>query len=80
MQGTQAQLNFLPEKHTDFIFTMFSEEMGFIGAAVLLALSTFSCLCSLPIWRSDAAAPSRGWSRAAWGSASSLMCSSTWRW
>jgi rod shape determining protein RodA len=38
MQGTQTQLNFLPEKHTDFIFTMFSEEMGFIGAAVLLAL------------------------------------------
>ena len=34
MQGTQAQLNFLPEKHTDFIFTMFSEETGFIGAAV----------------------------------------------
>ncbi|HUW74399.1 MAG TPA: rod shape-determining protein RodA [Methyloceanibacter sp.] len=38
MQGTQAQLNFLPEKHTDFIFTMFAEEMGFIGAVVLLAL------------------------------------------
>ena len=38
MQGTQAQLNFLPEKHTDFIFTMFAEEMGFIGAAALLAL------------------------------------------
>jgi rod shape determining protein RodA len=38
MQGTQTQLNFLPEKHTDFIFTMFSEEMGFIGAAILLAL------------------------------------------
>jgi rod shape determining protein RodA len=38
MQGTQAQLNFLPEKHTDFIFTMYSEEMGFVGAAVLLAL------------------------------------------
>ena len=38
MQGTQAQLHFLPEKHTDFIFTMFSEEMGFIGAAILLAL------------------------------------------
>jgi rod shape determining protein RodA len=38
MQGTQAQLNFLPEKHTDFIFTMFAEEMGFVGAVVLLAL------------------------------------------
>jgi rod shape determining protein RodA len=38
MHGTQAQLNFLPEKHTDFIFTMFAEEMGFIGAVSLLAL------------------------------------------
>ncbi|MGH6735764.1 MAG: rod shape-determining protein RodA [Methyloceanibacter sp.] len=38
MQGTQAQLNFLPEKHTDFIFTMFAEETGFIGAIILLAL------------------------------------------
>ena len=38
MHGTQAQLNFLPEKHTDFIFTMFAEEMGFIGALSLLAL------------------------------------------
>lgn len=38
MHGTQAQLNFLPEKHTDFIFTMFSEEMGFVGAVILLAL------------------------------------------
>ena len=38
MNGTQAQLNFLPEKHTDFIFTMFAEEMGFVGALGLLAL------------------------------------------
>lgn len=36
MQGTQSQLNFLPEKHTDFIFTMFSEEMGFVGSVALL--------------------------------------------
>jgi len=38
MQGTQSQLDFLPEKHTDFIFTMFAEEWGFVGGAVLLAL------------------------------------------
>jgi rod shape determining protein RodA len=44
MQGTQAQLNFLPEKHTDFIFTMFAEEMGFIGAASLLALYLLALL------------------------------------
>ncbi len=36
MKGTQSQLNFLPEKHTDFIFTMFAEEMGFVGAIALL--------------------------------------------
>ena len=44
MQGTQAQLNFLPEKHTDFIFTMFAEEMGFIGAVTLLALYLLALL------------------------------------
>lgn len=38
MQGTQSQLNFLPEKHTDFIFTMFAEEMGFVGSVSLLAI------------------------------------------
>lgn len=38
MQGTQSQLNFLPEKHTDFIFTTLAEELGFLGAASLLAL------------------------------------------
>ncbi len=38
MQGTQSQLNFLPEKHTDFIFTMFAEEMGFIGSLTVMGL------------------------------------------
>ncbi|MFZ3581402.1 rod shape-determining protein RodA [Loktanella sp. DJP18] len=38
MQGTQSRLNFLPEKHTDFIFTTLAEEFGFIGAISLLVL------------------------------------------
>ena len=38
MQGTQSQLNFLPEKHTDFIFTLFAEEHGFLGSLVLLLI------------------------------------------
>jgi rod shape determining protein RodA len=41
-QGTQSQLNFLPEKHTDFIFAVVAEELGFVGAAFLLA--TFAAL------------------------------------
>ena len=36
MNGTQSQLNFLPEKQTDFIFTMIAEELGMIGAMTLL--------------------------------------------
>ncbi|WGH77803.1 rod shape-determining protein RodA [Jannaschia ovalis] len=38
MQGTQARLNFLPEKHTDFIFTTLAEEFGFLGGLSLLVL------------------------------------------
>ncbi len=38
MQGTQSRLNFLPEKHTDFIFTTLAEEFGFVGGFSLLAL------------------------------------------
>lgn len=36
--GSQSQLNFLPEKHTDFIFAVFAEEFGFFGSAVVLGL------------------------------------------
>ncbi len=36
--GSQSQLNFLPEKHTDFIFAVFSEELGLFGSGVILGL------------------------------------------
>ena len=38
LKGTQSYLDFLPEKHTDFIFTLFSEEFGFIGSIILLII------------------------------------------
>jgi len=38
LRGTQNHLNFLPEQHTDFIFSVFAEEWGFVGAIVLMAL------------------------------------------
>lgn len=38
LKGTQSHLNFLPEKQTDFVFTMYSEEFGFIGGLLLLLL------------------------------------------
>jgi rod shape determining protein RodA len=48
-KGTQSQLNFLPEHHTDFIFAVFSEEHGFLGALVLLSLYVLFFLTSLNI-------------------------------
>ncbi|WP_111977698.1 rod shape-determining protein RodA [Algibacillus agarilyticus] len=38
LEGTQSQLEFLPERHTDFIFAVFSEEFGLFGILVLLAI------------------------------------------
>jgi rod shape determining protein RodA len=40
LKGTQAHLDFIPEKHTDFIFAVFSEEFGLVGELVLLLLYT----------------------------------------
>jgi rod shape determining protein RodA len=49
MQGPQSRLNFLPEKHTDFIFTTLAEEFGFVGGISLLViylLVIFFCIAS----------------------------------
>ncbi len=43
MEGTQSRLNFLPEKHTDFIFTTLAEEFGFLGGVSLLGLYILIC-------------------------------------
>ncbi|STI19126.1 rod shape-determining protein RodA [Escherichia coli] len=38
LHGTQSQLEFLPERHTDFIFAVLAEELGLVGILILLAL------------------------------------------
>ena len=47
-QGTQTQLDFIPEQHTDFIFSAVGEEFGFIGCIILL--SVFWLICMRLIW------------------------------
>jgi len=49
LQGSQNQLNFLPEKHTDFIFTMLAEEFGFLGGLFLLAMYFLLMLMSMMV-------------------------------
>ena len=48
LKGTQSYLEFLPEKHTDFIFTLFSEEFGFLGSLLLLLI--YSIMIYRIIW------------------------------
>ncbi len=47
LKGTQGQLNFLPEKQTDFIFTMLSEELGFVGSVFTILI--YSAIIALGI-------------------------------
>ena len=51
LQGTQTQLRFLPEQHTDFAFSVFSEEWGFAGCFLVLLLYLFLILWGLNIAR-----------------------------
>ncbi|HUP90994.1 MAG TPA: rod shape-determining protein RodA [Solimonas sp.] len=48
MHGTQAKLDFLPEAHTDFIFAVYSEELGLMG--VILLLSLYLCIVGRGLW------------------------------
>lgn len=49
LAGTQGQLRFLPERHTDFIFSVFAEEWGFLGSLILLLLYLFLILWGIEI-------------------------------
>jgi rod shape determining protein RodA len=51
LHGTQSQLYFLPEQHTDFVFSVFAEEWGFLGSAVLILLYAGLILWGLQIAR-----------------------------
>ena len=51
MHGTQAQLKFLPERHTDFIFSVFAEEHGFLGGVVVFILFASLTYITLSIAR-----------------------------
>ena len=51
LQGTQSQLSFLPERHTDFAFSVFAEEWGFSGCVVLLCLYLFLVIWGIYIAR-----------------------------
>lgn len=49
MKGTQSHLRFLPERHTDFIFSVLAEEWGFLGSAIVLGLFMFMMFWGLDI-------------------------------
>jgi rod shape determining protein RodA len=53
LKGTQTSLNFLPQQHTDFLFSVLAEEWGFIGSAALLTLYLFLVLWCLNIARNS---------------------------
>ena len=56
-EGTQSGLNFLPQQHTDFIYSVVSEEWGFIGSVAVIALMVLLILWAVQTaWQSMTAA------------------------
>ncbi|UCH00642.1 MAG: rod shape-determining protein RodA, partial [Deltaproteobacteria bacterium] len=53
LKGTQTRLNFLPQQHTDFSFSVLAEEWGFVGSAILLFLYLFLILWCINIAKSS---------------------------
>lgn len=53
LKGTQTQLHFLPEQHTDFVFSVWAEEWGFVGSVVLVLIYLFLILWGLNIVKSS---------------------------
>jgi rod shape determining protein RodA len=53
MKGTQTRLHFLPEQHTDFAFSVWAEEWGFLGSALLLVLYLILVIWALNISRTS---------------------------
>ena len=53
LKGTQSYLDYLPEKHTDFIFTLYAEEFGFLGCIVLLFLFLYLIMAITSIGNSS---------------------------
>jgi rod shape determining protein RodA len=53
LKGTQTSLNFLPQQHTDFLFSVLGEEWGFVGSTILLTLYLFLMLWCLNIARNS---------------------------
>jgi len=49
MQGTQNQFQFLPDQYSDFPFSVFCEDWGFVGAVVLLGLYAFACIWAIHV-------------------------------
>ena len=70
LEGSQSQLKFLPERHTDFIFSVLGEEFGFVGTLIVIGLFAFICYRGIQI---AARCRSKFTSYLAWGAMTILL-------